>query len=51
MEKKRCARELPRLEHYSNLLGKEAKKNEIFKSDHDCGHIGQCFGARGLCAT
>jgi len=25
MEKKRCARELPRLEHDSNLLGKEAR--------------------------
>jgi len=25
MEKKHCARELPRLEHDSNLLGKEAK--------------------------
>jgi len=25
MEKKHCARELPRLEHDSNLLGKEAR--------------------------
>src|SRR2546430_11339616 len=50
-EKKRCVRELPRLEDFSNLLGKEAKKNEIFKSDHDCGRNSYCFGIRCLCST
>src|SRR5437773_7151487 len=51
MEKKRCARELPRLEHDSNLLGKEARYSEINENDHDCGLIGHGFGSGGLCST
>src|SRR5438874_2213885 len=40
--------QLPRLEHNSNLLRKEARQSEIYKNDYDCDLTGHCFGIGGL---
>jgi hypothetical protein len=50
MEKKSVASaKFPPKRWQQQLLRKEARKIEIFKSDHDCGRTGYCFGTRVLC--